>query len=340
MARSIGVPRLSYSVTQKLSPAYSVAGFVILMCGIISVAIVTLLTKGRVPDAEVHYYSSPNITGYTCNNTLVYPGQIIGSIPQNLYFLYESLTQFPYKGQQITNCSVEQPLSFEITGPPISNPSIWVNQSINCTYPGAKVPVEFGINRALYWEYALSPFTNSTQPIEMMRNFLNTLSVNETCYGQNIVAYRFDEALNQTRLFPETGLVWQFCWAGLDRFSEIPAIINATKYAVLYDWNNTLTTLPDLVYPCVQDVKVWEPGWATAWDILTTVFAFIGPILTVTLFALQTMEQQRAGGVQDLPRAVQMQPLTSKPDDTSEGELPLLSSPENSQGGNHSESPD
>ncbi|KAF8280600.1 hypothetical protein DL93DRAFT_2174575 [Clavulina sp. PMI_390] len=167
------------------------------------------------------------------------------------------------------------------------------------------------------------PTINGSNPVVLMMAFLDALEKvyfpSEKC-NYNIIAYRFEEGFEDYALvfFSETSS----CSGSPDDYT-FPRLIVSIKSAILYDWNNVLSTLPDLLYPCLRNAKVWDSAWTIVWDILTTVFAFLGPMLAATILALQTIQRRREEGRQS--------PLLT-PDRVGQGEILLLSTNNPSRG--------
>ncbi|KAF8307683.1 hypothetical protein DL93DRAFT_1990231 [Clavulina sp. PMI_390] len=120
---------LEYNLTKPLRASYSILGILTLTCAMIGVIIGTLLTKGLVAAQDVEYLTNPQEPGYSCNSTLVYPGQLFGSFALNTSFQYQAVSQFAYRGQSLTNCTVANLTYIDVIGPPLNYPSITVNQS-------------------------------------------------------------------------------------------------------------------------------------------------------------------------------------------------------------------
>ncbi|KAF8307689.1 hypothetical protein DL93DRAFT_1991178 [Clavulina sp. PMI_390] len=286
--------RLSCHVTREVRSSYSILGIFAIVCGMAGVVLATLFTKGRVASSKVAYLSNPSNASYHCNSTLIYPGQLIGSVEHNAYFQYQALSQFAYKGETLGNCTVTNPTYITVVGPPLTYPTMTINQTVTCNMEGSQVPVDFAVNQLLYWGYVqrVASIDVGGTCIKLLGSFnANTGSKSIGCYNQATVAYRIDENLETIAMYPENTTDNDYCPYSLTDFPEATNLIGTVKSAILSDWNTTLTTLPDLLYPCVPREKIWAPFWSVLWDILTAMSAWFGTLLTVVLVVIRRLEE-------------------------------------------------
>ncbi|KAF8309055.1 hypothetical protein DL93DRAFT_2086233 [Clavulina sp. PMI_390] len=148
---------LEYNLTKPLRTSYSIAGITFMASAMAAVFVGALLTKGLTQSTELQYLPHPDTPGYNCNSTLIYPGQLFGSMLLNTSFEYQAMSQFAYRGQNITNCTPTDLTFIDVVGPPLNYPRININQTASCFIPNPDtkggVTVSFAVNQLLYWGY-------------------------------------------------------------------------------------------------------------------------------------------------------------------------------------------
>lgn len=293
--------RLTYPLTRRFSFSFSLIGIITIFMGLLGVIIGTLLTKGKVLSPTVYYYDTPEVDGYLCNSTLVYPGQTFGAIESNTTFEYKALNNFAYKQESFTNCSIQTSLrTLTVIGPPISWPSIGLGLTVQC-FTSAGLPAKFSTVDLLHWtrnssdpsQYA---YANSIWDQTMLA--LYQLSLNGTCGGRPVSGYVVHDSTQQISTLA-TGSEKQCPLSYTDFSSQhpdisIPAIISTAKAGIDFDFGTqgSLGKLPGLVYPCTQKKKVWAPFGTVLWDCYTTAAASLGPLILVIRTVLRFIEKR------------------------------------------------
>ncbi|KAF8307681.1 hypothetical protein DL93DRAFT_2159419 [Clavulina sp. PMI_390] len=302
MSRPLKYLHLEYNLTKPLQAQYSIAGIVTLTCAMIGVAIGTLLTKGRIPASHVVYLPDPQDPGYSCNSTLIYPGQTLGSIAQNTSFKYQAVSQFAYSGQRLNNCTLLNITYIDVIGPPLSYPRISVNQTVSCNLPGRSkdddIIVNFDVGQLQTWGYItrIKNMEFGGLCVDLLAQLATYQAPwNLSCNSSQPVAFRINEPQMIMTVFPLNTPGNEICSFSLDFAPEALTLIAVAKAIILEDWTTNLAILPDLQYPCVQQKKIWGPFWTVLLDVLTTMFAFFSPLMTLLLMMLRYLQERREG---------------------------------------------
>ncbi|KAF8305067.1 hypothetical protein DL93DRAFT_2172794 [Clavulina sp. PMI_390] len=292
---------LRYNITRQLRTSYSVTGIIALACAMIGVAVATVMTKGLVPSSDLQYLLDPQSPGYDCNSTIIYPGQIFGSVLHNTSFSYQAVSQFAYKGQKLSSCTIATFTYIDVVGPPLNYPRIAVNQSASCSLADpageGQTTVSFSVIQVLYWGYtdggAAAEIGSAS--IDLLGKLATyKLPWNVPCNDSQPFGFRIDQNLREIRVFPLNQAGTSICSYGLDAAPDAVTLMIAVQNAIVDDWTTKLTVLPDLLYPCVPRKKVWVPFSTLLLDVLTTMFAFFSPLFAVVLLVLQHLEDKAA----------------------------------------------
>ncbi|KAF8307684.1 hypothetical protein DL93DRAFT_1990269 [Clavulina sp. PMI_390] len=297
--------RLPHYQTQPLSPTYSLVGIIAIVCGMAGVIIGTVLAKGQtlVPNTTYLSTNERSTPGYTCNATLIYPGQLFGGQRYNTTFRYQALSQFAYDNSMVSNCTVPQPTIVDVIGPPIVYPRVTVNQTVTCSFDGLGLQPTFAVTELLYFGYPnLNPNSSvnvGALAVDLLKYLHDNTSAHDTYFPSCSVnplgaaAYRLNEQIGRLSAFNPnfTG----YCDAFLDEMPPAVALAAAVRTAIQEDLQYNLRQLPDLLYPCSQRIVGRIPLWNLLWDILTTMSAFLGPLFTIIVLVLNYLEKRAVG---------------------------------------------
>ncbi|KAF8305069.1 hypothetical protein DL93DRAFT_376752 [Clavulina sp. PMI_390] len=243
----------------------------------------------------------------------------------NTSFSYQAVSQFAYKGQNLTNCTFAEFTFIDVVGPPLNYPRIAVNQSASCVLADpideARTTVSFAVSQVLYWGYAHREAVVEIGPagIALLGQLATSqVSWNTACNSSQPFGFRIDQNVGTIGIFPLSSIGTWICSYPLTVAPEAAALITAVQNAIVDDWNTKLTSLPDLLYPCVPRNKVWVPFSTLLLDVLTTMLAFFSPLLTIVLLVLQHLQDkttpQSSGEEQVLQPSLRMSTRSSSRD--------------------------